>query len=358
MIAEVAKEVPTLAPRTARLAALLEEAERRTVVLDELWDMWAKSDPGGIGRPERRANLADAIEELRAANLVTPSKSIDKSALPYLPTRVTLPAPANSPTATALARSIIWRPELAWALSARLTVGQVQTLSTINIWLRDNSHKDDELPLRERSLEVFGHEKVLDKAINTTLFGPGRITLDMLRTFRTHPPLAGTRVGDGPVLLVVENDNTFHSIRAALQGQVNESSWGTVGYVAWGAGGAFEASVRSTGDVQGITRVRYFGDIDIDGLRIPRSAAATAAREGLPPVLPAYALYQMLLDTDVRQQHRSHVIAPVAAEVAAWLDRPQLVSDVTALLGAAVRIPQEALTATTLVQQRTWLDGL
>jgi hypothetical protein len=56
-----------------------------------------------------------------------------------------------------------------------------------------------------------------------------------------HPPLPSTQVGDGPVLLVVENDNTFNSIRAARTGDP-----GPVGHVAWGVGGAFEASVSES----------------------------------------------------------------------------------------------------------------
>jgi hypothetical protein len=342
-----------LAPRTVRLAALLEQHPRSTVRLAELWELWAAADPAGAGRAERRTHMAAAIGELAAAGLATPSKRVDRSAHPHLPTQLTLPSPAPSATAGVLARSTVWRPELSWAVSARLTVGQVGTLRAVNTWLRDHGHETDLLPLRERSLEVLSHEKTFDKTLATTLFGPGRLTLDLLRTFQTHPPLAGTRVSDGPVLLVVENDATFHSVRAALS-----TDSGPVGHVAWGAGGAFEASIRSAGDLSGITRVRYFGDIDADGLRIPCSAAATAEREGLPPVLPATSLYRMLLDTKVRQYQQPPVSGDGAFHAARWLGSRQLVEEVTTLLDEGTRVPQEALRATMLAADRQWRDNL
>jgi hypothetical protein len=66
----------------------------------------------------------------------------------------------------------------------------------------------------------------------TSAFDPGSQILGLLRTFRTHPPLPSTQVGRRPVLLVVENDNTFNSIRAELAADP-----GPVGHVAWGVGG-------------------------------------------------------------------------------------------------------------------------
>jgi hypothetical protein len=103
----------TLSPRAVRLAALLENVSGRTVALPELWTLWAAADPASAGRPQRRADLALALEQLTAAGLVSPSKKRDVSATPHLPARLTLPAPAPSPSAAALARTVVWRPELA-----------------------------------------------------------------------------------------------------------------------------------------------------------------------------------------------------------------------------------------------------
>lgn len=146
-------------------------------------------------------------------------------------------------------------------------------------------------PPRERSLEIFGDEKALDRLVGSVLFGPSRLSLAQLRAYRSRPPLPTVRVGDGHVLLVVENSDTFDTMVRLLEGDP-----GDVGYVAWGAGAAFEASVASVGRVPGITRVLYFGDIDADGLRFPMSADALAVQLGLPPVEPATSLYRLLFE--------------------------------------------------------------
>ncbi len=342
-----------LSPRAVRLTTLLEGVASRTVTLRDLWGLWAAADPASAGRPDRRAGLAEVLEQLAAAGLVTPSKKQDISATPHLPVRVTLPPPSPSESSAALARSVAWRPELAWVLRARLTLGQVEQLRLVNNWLRDQGRQSDVIPLRERSLEVLGHEKALDALLTTSVFAPDRLTLDRLRTFRTHPPLAAVRVGDGPVLLVVENDNTFYSIRTAVA-----SEPGSIGHVAWGAGGAFEASIRSAGDLPGVERVRYFGDLDVAGLRIPRNAAETAVRESLPPVIPAYDLYRALIGSPFRQGGQPVLTEEAAGGAVTWLGNVSLMLESARLLTMGVRIPQEALSLTWLSRDRSWLSSL
>jgi Uncharacterized protein conserved in bacteria C-term(DUF2220) len=167
------------------------------------------------------------------------------------------------------------------------------------------------------------------------------------------PPLPSTQVGDGPVLLVVENDNTFNSIRAALTGDP-----GPVGHVVWGVGGAFEAAVRTCADLPGIRRVRCFGDLDADGLHIPRNASATAASENMPPVLPAPELYLGLLATPVRQIGQPILAAEQPVPLAAWLETPALIAGAADLLTSGQGIPQEALNARALTSDGSWRRGL
>lgn len=342
-----------LSPRAVRLATLLEGVPGRTITLTDLWRLWAAADPASAGRPDRRAGLAQAIEQLAEAGLVTPSKKQDIHARPHLPARLTLAPTAPSESAAALARTVAWRPELAWVLRTRLTLGQVAQLRQVNKWLRDRGHDADVIPLRERSLEVLGHEKALDGLLTTNVFAPDRLSLALLRTFRTHPPLPVVRVGDGPVLLVVENDNTFHSVRTVLA-----EDPGPVGHVAWGAGGAFEASVRSAGDLPGLERVRYFGDLDAAGLRIPRNAAKTAALERLPPVAPALDLYRALLASGVRQGGQPPLTPEPVEALVGWLEDEKLMLDAAGVLHSGIRVPQEALTLSSLARDRHWMDAL
>lgn len=341
-----------LSPRAARLAAELEAWPRRTVTLAELWALFATADPAGVTRATGRADLAAALAVLAAAEVLVPSRTTDRTASPPLPTRLTLPAQPPTASARELTLRVPWRPELAWASSARLTVGQVGLLQAINTWLRDRGRDDDVLPTRERSLELFGFEKRLDALLATSLFEPGRLSLGLLRTYRSHPPLSVRRVGDGPVLLVVENADTFHSLGLVLPGRRS-----AVGQIGWGGGGAFEASVLSVGELGGVTDVAYFGDLDFDGLRIPLSAAATAGVEGLPSVRPARALYTRLLLVGSPQPGQSPVPADRAAELAAWLGGP-LGQQAADLLTSGARLPQEALSGRLLAADDTWLDDL
>lgn len=342
-----------LAPRAARLAAELEAWPRRTVSLSELWTLFAAADPASSTRATRRADLAATLQELASTGMVALSSTQDRTAHPALPTRLTLAAPAPTPRAAALARAVPWRPQLAWAASARLTVGQVGVLQTVNTWLRDRGRDDDIAPLHERSLELLGHEKRLDALLTTSLFGPDRLTLSLLRTFRANPPLSARQVGTGGVLIVVENADTFDTLVRLLT-----SAPGDVGWVGWGAGGAFETSVRSIGELAGVTDIVYFGDIDDDGLRIPAAAAAAAAEEGLPQVRPARGLYRLLLDTGVGQPGQpplDHVAAHARAD---WIAGPDA-ARAAALLEAGLRIPQETVTARLLTAHvHAWRDDL
>ena len=337
-----------LPPRAARLATELETWPRRTVTLPELWALFATADPASVTRPSGRADLAATLRVLADAGVLTLSRTLDRSARPELPTRLTLPAQPATATAAELARRVPWRPELAWATSSRLTVGQVGVLQSVNTWLRARGRDDDELPTRERSLELFGFEKRLDLLLPTSLFAPGRLTLALLRTFRSHPPLPVRQVGDGPVLLVVENSDTFHSLCRALT-QVPCA----VGLVAWGGGGAFEASVLGVAELTGVTDVAYFGDLDADGLRIPASAANTAALEGLPIVRPAQALYARLLQVGTPQPGQSAVTSDRATDLAGWLGQP-LVDQAMAMLTGGLRLPQEALSGRVLAASHDW----
>jgi hypothetical protein len=179
----------------------------------------------------------------------------------------------------------------------------------INRWLMGNPDTT-EVPLRERSLEVFGTygseqdydspEKALDEIRSGPLFGDRERLLRALCAVATPPPLLSkqpleeavpnqlTRVGDGDLLLVVENSATWWSIVKALPARHN------VGHIAWGLGASFTSSIRSITDHHEIRRIRYFGDIDLSGLRIPDSARHTARANGLPPVRPAVNLYAEL----------------------------------------------------------------
>lgn len=100
-----------------------------------------------------------------------------------------------------------------------------------------------------------------------------------MRCRRVAPSLYCESAGDGDLLLVVENSDTFDSLLTVLRGRSDHR----VGLVGWGAGTGFETSVLSIARIdRTITEVGYFGDLDENGLRVPSNAAALAAKAGLP----------------------------------------------------------------------------
>lgn len=85
-----------------------------------------------------------------------------------------------------------------------------------------------------------------------------------------------------------------------------------------------------------LDQILYFGDIDVNGLKIPANASQNAVTVGLPVVKPATSLYTALLSRGQRQPHTRVSLA--AAEAAArWLPGV-LHSQVIDVLAAGKRV--------------------
>jgi hypothetical protein len=206
--------------------------------------------------------------------------------------------------------------------------------------------------MRERSLEIFGDEKRLDALTASTLFAPGRLTLAALFAERIPPPLAYQRLGDGGIVLVIENSDTYETISTLLA-----QDCGHVGYVAFGGGHAFEASVARLARLDGVTDIAYYGDLDNDGLVIPQRANVSAAASHLPPIRPAHGLYRLLLQRDVRGPAPKRVEPLDAERHVAWLS-PTASRPAADILIAGKRLAQEATGTVLLRRDESWRDDL
>jgi hypothetical protein len=276
----------------ARMAGRLADWPRRRVELTELQTLLLAAEPALAHAPERRSRLAEVIDELVDAGVVQlPSeRSYDRSARPALPRFVCVEGPARQPRRISGA-GVAWRPELAWAAEVSFDEQTLSDMRAINAFLRDGGAERPIAPLRERSLQLFGHEKRLEALMGGQLFFEGRLTLAQLRCEEVHPPFVYERIGDGADVLVVENHHTFVSLCRALPPN------GPAGIVVYGAGAHFKGSVTYLADLPTPPRrVLYFGDLDVDGLDIPVHANGVAAAAGLPAIEPAAVLYRLLLD--------------------------------------------------------------
>ncbi|MEU9730607.1 Wadjet anti-phage system protein JetD domain-containing protein [Streptomyces sp. NPDC048002] len=251
-----------------------------------------------------------------------------------------------------------WHHELNWLAREwqRATPKQRAAYTALNLW-RKSDPDLFAVPIRERALEIFGTfgseadfpmpEKTFDELKSGPLFSdPDRLD-EVIRTFRSPPPLLTEtfpleetdgrycRVGTGDVLLVVENSTTWWSLVECLPEQHR------LGYVAWGLGGTFRASVRAITEEHRVSDIRYFGDLDLSGVRIPLKASHTASQLGLPTVKPTEMLYEALLGQGrPRNAKEAPASAAEAAQLANWLPE-QLRADTVGLLMEGKRLAQE-----------------
>src|SRR5438067_9749487 len=197
----------TLSARARRMADSLAAWPRRRVQLAELWELLDQIEPSSRMDVRRRRILSELITELAAADVaeLPAVRSYDRSEIPALPTFLTLPRDSPAPEPR---KAVVWHPSLAWVPQASLTRSQMHTVGHVNQWLHD-SYDQLVVPARERSLEVFGDEKALDRLVGTALFGSGRLSLELLRCRRVAPRLYCESAGDGDLRPVVENSDTF-----------------------------------------------------------------------------------------------------------------------------------------------------
>ena len=294
---------------------------------------WMRSDPG------RRQRLGELLAQLENAGELARSVSKDMSVRPALPKFIALTGRTAEP-AEAAGVGYPWRPELEWAHTLRLTDEEFDTLAAIQKFLRD-SPNETVLAHRERSLELFGHEKRIDALVRGRLFGPGRLNLGLLRCWWAAPPIAWKALGGVGPVVVSENAAGYHAIAVAYAGRAKA--------VAYGAGGAFAQSVASLSEIGHVHRVSYIGDLDAQGVAIPQRAAAAAQAVGLPAPAPDLAQWEALVGAASRYgQKVEPVPAEVAAELCAWFGGTKVGLEVEALLREGTRVPQEALTAAAL----------
>ena len=250
--------------------------------------------------PAARGRFRRALDELAVVSLVALPSAASRSGWdaivePPLPVWVTrVDRDAAGPAAKTAPR--VWPSALEAAGRIASRPDEHSVLERVADWRRDNP-APVRVPVGERSAELFGDEKALGRYRKTRLFTSGALTLDLLACYDPPLPFASQRVpGVGPViLLVAENLATYTSFLTAARalGAATRPDL----HVAWGIGGSFEQSVLSIPLLDPSPRyVRYFGDLDLAGLRIAAGAARQAAEAGLPPVLPATACYKFLLE--------------------------------------------------------------
>jgi hypothetical protein len=336
--------------QTQRLLVELQaEGRGKRVSLERVREVFHRLHPHLLGSVSARNELAEVVHQLAASGVVTLPKSrrlYDDAQAPALPRWIQLGSEPAGPSPLRRASEVAWCPELCFVLQMEhLTQGELRDLLRIQDFLR-TGRVAGMVTARERSLELFGDEKRLEHLAEGRLFGAGRLSFDLLRCGLVYPPFPFVDLGgNGRALLILENKDTFHSACRAVEALAGRTS---VRWVAYGGGTSIEASLQSVkGWAERPEELLYFGDLDADGLEIAVSVTA-AARGWEPPLVVrcAGALYEHLVTRAkaMRVDLRGRAIPPdAAATLAEWLP-PALRADVTSLLVAGGRWPQEAVT--------------
>jgi hypothetical protein len=321
------------------LWSTIEAHRTRRVPLAELLKAGAAVDHTGAATVGWRARINAAIDQLEASGRVTlPKTKQDRTALPALPLYVTRAAAARAPRPALSAP--VWHAELRWAATlfdeGKLTGSDQRLLATINSWL--SRRRGIAVPLRERSLEIFGDEKLLETRVSGPLFGPDRLTLDMLQTYLCWPTVERFTYGPGD-WLIVENYTTYHSLGRRAR------ELGFDGHIIWGSGNGVATRLAAlAAEPARPPRLYYFGDVDAGGFRIARSANGRAAALGLPPLLAAGGLYQLTVKKgEPRNDTNSRNPDPtLSGWIHQWLDT-SLADAVAEVLATRQRIVQETV---------------
>ena len=326
-------------PLVDALTAGLRAAGRARVYLSDIEQVCATADASLMSSPDRRARIGAALSGLAAAGVVTlPARaSWDRTRKPPLPKFVTVVRERDESPRRLSRRDVAWVPELAWAADARLDARAVADLRAAQAFLVAGGARRPIVPMRERSLEVFGDEKRIEVLLDGQLFREGRLTLRLMRCRRVHAPFVFRSLGAGPWALVVENHDTYWSLGESLSGS------GPVGTLIYGSGNHFQASVRFLADLPAVPeRVLYFGDVDARGLSIPAVADRVASACGLPVVEPAEGLYRLLFALGTPGPATKAESSPVAERLSAWLPLEFRVR-ARELLTSGQRLAQEAV---------------
>lgn len=332
----------------AELCHVLTESKPTRVAIDDLLARAHAVEPGLLGDPAGRSRFREALDELAAAGRLTlPAAGSragwDRRSRPPVPLWVKRTEPARPRRERPEPR--VWPHLLEQAGRLATRRDEQRLLERVAVWLRDNP-EPARVPVQERSAELFGDEKALDRHLRTRLFTTGALTLDLLACHHAPLPFASQHVpGRGATrLLVLENLATYTSFLTAAR-ELPADTRPDV-HIAWGHGEEFTRSVLSVPLlVPEPERVYYFGDLDRAGLRIAVGSAAAAAAHRIPAVRPATACYAHLL-AGGSAWHRPDTSNPGTSAdhgaLSAWLPAGMRRA-VEGLLSGRHRIPQERL---------------
>ncbi len=334
-----------------QFSSALSDNRVRFQLSPHLWDAFAQTFPNETTGGMNRQILHEVVVALQNQGFEVPKsrRSYNRDGFPPLPNWIKRPQTEKQKSFSP--EEHLWARELVFLASVS-HLAKADLWLLLDAWLKKRrGQKMVELPIKERSLEVFGEEKVLDGLIKTKFFKDGLITLEDLSCFPVYEPLpqnAGPVGSKGRACIVVENPATAWTIA-----QWNMRS-GHYSCVIYGGGNRFSGMWGGLIPLQreyGFQEVAYFGDIDVNGFSIPYRAWREIRETGMFGFKLEEWLYEIAA---AKADEVALRIEPdgksLPTDVAEWMP-PWLRERVGFLLLKHSRVPQEIVTVADLPVQ-------
>jgi len=161
-----------------------------------------------------------------------------------------------------------WRKELLWVSKLRnVRIKTFEILKHLNEYFKNHEKDDIQMPIKERSIQIFGEEKILDRILQRKWFKEN-LSLDILNCYKTHEPFPsktflGAKKNN---VIIIENRDTFDSF-CKVNGSFESPYYK---HIIYGSGERIKDTILWIKNLDSkIKLIEYFGDIDINGLAIP-----------------------------------------------------------------------------------------
>lgn len=330
----------------ARISRVRMRNPRPKLAWNQDWDTFL--DESGIQTAEdaaeaRRVALLLQQDGLLDVRLRRDGERIQRFSVPVPSERIWFSAfsrihPSDMPDKRADLAAVQWTRKLQFLAGSRVNV-VLEDLLKLNAFLTAEP-PNSTVPIKERSLQIFGDEKRLDSLLSSALFRNDCLNVASdLSCEVIGVPLAWKRGPSGAStkpLIVIENAATWHSY---CRWNAEHKLFSGVLY---GDGNRFPDGVRYLPDIfdelGGPRPVFYFGDLDPQGLVIPQEALGRAKAAGLPVPKPHIWSYrQLLLQGAGRGQPWEG--QPPSSTLCDWLG--ECSQPTRELFAARKRLPQE-----------------
>ena len=222
-----------------------------------------------------------------------------------------------------------------------------EKLIAIDRFLRTKASLE-EISLNERSLEIFGDEKLLSSSQGRMLLKRTGLDNRKLNFYFTNEPFFYVdfrNLSKERNILIVENKDTFYSLWRVFREAGSSIKGVEYSLLIYGEGKKIISSLSFANEVLGIPTAfdyHYFGDLDREGVNILSSLITSYPELNISP---SATLYAALLESNRLVAYRTHQrLAHNAISIVSHFLDSSIVDTIAKLMEDEFFIPQEALT--------------